>query len=60
MNTWRETGRGMGREGAEKGGYDSEEGASSPFYSESGIPGNSQVTVGQSLDEMLIPSFTHK
>jgi hypothetical protein len=31
---------------------ESEEGASSPFYSESGI---CQVTVGQSLDRMLIP-----
>ena len=29
------------------------EGASSPFYSESGIPGCCQVTVGWSLDKML-------
>ena len=29
------------------------EGASSPFYSESGIPGYCQVTVGRSLEEML-------
>ena len=32
---------------------ESEEGASSPFYSESGTPGCCQVTVGQSLDKML-------
>ena len=30
-----------------------EEGASNPFYSESGIPGHCQVTVGRSLDKML-------
>jgi hypothetical protein len=29
-----------------------EEGASSPFYSESGTPGCFQVTVGRSLDKM--------
>jgi hypothetical protein len=34
-------------------GQESEEGASSPFYSESGILGYCQVTVGQSLDRML-------
>jgi preprotein translocase subunit SecG len=33
---------------------ESEEGASSPFYSESGTPGFCQVTVGQSLDKMPI------
>jgi hypothetical protein len=31
---------------------ESKEGASSPFYSESGIPGCCQVTVGRSLDRM--------
>ena len=30
-------------------------GASSPFYSESGITGCGQVTVGWSLDKMLTP-----
>jgi hypothetical protein len=53
----------MGREGEEVRGQKSkkqegkrareEEEASSPFYSESGIPGCCQVTVGQSLDKML-------
>jgi hypothetical protein len=33
------------------------EGASIPFYSESGIPGCCQVTVGKSLDKIL--SFHH-
>ena len=38
-----------GRE-EEKSKSKREEGASSPFYSESGTPGCCQVTVGQSLD----------
>jgi hypothetical protein len=52
-------GRGMGVEetegegGKRVRGQESEEGASSPFYNESGIPGCCQVTVGQSLKEML-------
>jgi hypothetical protein len=33
-----------------------EEGASSPFYSESGTPGCYQVTVGRSLDKKTKPS----
>ena len=33
-----------------------EEGASSPFYSESGIPGCCWVTVGQNLDIVLTVS----
>ena len=37
-----------------------EEGASSPFYSESGTPGCCQVTVGQSLEEMPTLSVTDK
>jgi hypothetical protein len=66
MSTWRERGRGMGREGGngERGGggqedrararrQEREEVASSPFYSESGTPGCCQVTVKRSLDEML-------
>jgi len=32
---------------------ESEEEASRPFYTESGIPGFSQVTVGQNLEGML-------
>ena len=32
-------------------------GASSPFYSESDTPGCCQVTVGRSLDRMLIIVF---
>jgi hypothetical protein len=32
------------------------EGASSPFYSESGTPGCWQATVGRSLDKMLTES----
>ena len=48
----------MGREGEEDKGeraeeQEREEGASSPFYSESGTPVCCQVTVGQSLDRML-------
>jgi hypothetical protein len=30
-----------------------EEGTSSPIYSESGLPGHCQITIGQSLDKML-------
>ena len=55
MSTWKEMGEGNGERGgreAEKG-QESEEGASSPFYSESGLPGCCQVTMGQSLDRML-------
>ena len=59
MSTWTEgerriegkEGKGLRVEDQEK--QESEEGASSPFYNESGIPGCCQVTVGQSLDEML-------
>ena len=48
----------MGREGEEDKGeraeeQEREEGASSPFYSESGTPVCCQVTVGRSLDKML-------
>ena len=39
-----------GHEHVERGGRG---GASSPFYSESGLPDCCQVTVGQSLDKML-------
>jgi hypothetical protein len=46
MSTW--WGRGVGREGEEGKGArareESEEGASSPFYSESDTPGCCQVT----------------
>jgi hypothetical protein len=56
----RERGRGIGREGVEREERkgvrgvreESEEGTSSPLYSESGTPGYCQVTVGRSLDEM--------
>ena len=34
------------------------EGASSPFYSELGIPDHCQVTVGRSLDKMLTETVT--
>ena len=51
-------GEGDKRTEEEQKGKKREEGASSPFYSESGIPGYCQVTVGQSLDKMLTPS-TH-
>ena len=37
-----------------------EEGASSPFYSESGIPGCCQVTVGQSLEAVLVLCFINQ
>jgi hypothetical protein len=42
-----------------QGGKESkrEEWASSSFYTESGIPGCCQVTVGQSLEEMLTGSI---
>lgn len=47
-------GRGIGREGTKRkrarAREGDEEGASSPFYSESGTPGYCQVTLGQSLD----------
>ena len=43
-----------GGEWGERGKKARERGeASSPFYSKSGIPGCCQVTVGQSLEEML-------
>ena len=41
------------QEGKRSRDQESEEGASSPFSSESGIPSCCQVTVGQSLEEML-------
>jgi hypothetical protein len=47
----------MGREGERenknKRQQESEEGASNPFYSRSGLPGYCQVAVGWSLDRML-------
>jgi hypothetical protein len=47
----------MGRKQEQEGerGRERTEGVSSPFYSDSGIPGCSQVTVGWSLDKMLTP-----
>ena len=50
----------MGREGTEKAeskrvrksGW-----VSRPFYTESGVPGYCQLTVGQSLEEMLTFDF---
>jgi hypothetical protein len=61
MSTWRERGKGMGREGRReskiKRKQENEEQASSPFYSKSGIPGCCQATVGQSLDRMLTMSI---
>jgi hypothetical protein len=53
-------GWGMGREwrGAERQEQEQEESASSPFYSESGIPGCFQVTVGWSLDRLLTFSIS--
>lgn len=47
--------KGSEKEGAEKEGAESkrEEGANSPFYRESGIPGCCQITVGWNLDKML-------
>jgi hypothetical protein len=50
MSMWREEGRGEGTEQNKKTREQAkEEVASSPFYSESGIPGCCQVTVEQSL-----------
>jgi len=43
------------RAGAGKYEQEREEGASSPFYSESGTPDCCQVTEGRSLDRMLTP-----
>jgi hypothetical protein len=44
----------MGKAGTEgKEGEESEEGASIPFYSESGTSGCCQVIMGQSLERML-------
>ena len=55
---WGEKGKGgEDRVGARRQDQERAEGASSPFYSESGIPGCCQVTVGQSLEEML--TFLH-
>jgi len=51
-HTEREGGREWG-EGTRRKEQEQEEGASSPFYSESGMPGYHQVTVGRSLDKML-------
>ena len=55
MNMWRDGGGEWGEKG-QRGKrireQESEEGASSPFYNESGIPGCCLVTVGQSLEEM--------
>jgi hypothetical protein len=52
-------GKGMGRDGEQEGAIEqeareSEDGASSPFHSAPGLPGCCQVTVGWSLDRMLI------
>jgi hypothetical protein len=48
---WGEREQGAGARAREKERErEREEGASSPFYSESGIPGYCQVTVGWSLD----------
>ena len=60
-----EVGRGMWREGAEREGgksreQESKEGANSPFYTEAGIPGCCQVTVGWSLEEMLTRIISKK
>jgi hypothetical protein len=56
--------RGGGGAGARDGGrtrrQEREEGASSPFYSESGTPGCCQVTAGQSLDKMSTHPSLHK
>ena len=41
------------RKKEQEGKMEQEEGASSPFYSGSGLPGCCQVTVGQNLDRML-------
>jgi hypothetical protein len=51
MNTWR--GWGVWREGAERVKGKREEGTNRPFCTKSGIPGCCQVTVEQSLEEML-------
>ena len=63
MSTWRKWGREWGERGKgeaiakqNKRGreeQESKEGSSSPFYSESDLPGCCQVTVGWSLDRML-------
>ena len=54
MSMWRERrGRGMEIEGVKSGSKSRrirEEGASAPFYNESGTPGYCQVTAGWSLD----------
>jgi len=56
MSTWRELGKGMGREWGRKARareeQESKRGEAAPFIV-SGIPGCCQVTVGQSLDRML-------
>jgi hypothetical protein len=49
---WRERGDGKARARESKRASE-QGGASSPFYSESGIPGYCQVTVEWSLDRML-------
>ena len=60
MNTWRSWGEGNGERGQsgkrgreQEKREESEEGASSPLYSESGIPDCCQITVRQRLEEML-------
>jgi len=54
MNMWREREKGKkGQRGKRVREGESEEGANIPFYTESGIPGCCQVTVGQSLEGML-------
>jgi hypothetical protein len=64
MNMWREGNRERWRKGLEVRArgkkarkQEREEGASSPFYSESGIPDCCQETVDRSLDKVLTLSF---
>jgi hypothetical protein len=67
MNKCREKGEGIGGERGtgqeDRAGVrrqETVEGPSSPFYSESGIPGGCQVTVGRSLDKMLTGRVSEK
>ena len=61
MTTWREGGKGMGREEEQVSKrQEREEGASSPFYSGPGLPGCCQVTVGAELRRNANPfPFLH-
>ena len=63
MSMWREGGKGRTSEQESKRvikEQEREEGASSPFYSGSGLPGYCQVTMGWSLDRMLTGSPQHE